>query len=172
MLEDDEILLATDRGVEVHQVRQLQPESIGGLGLLIRRGLGGLGALGKISGLGHQGIELGLGGCLRGIVRCLLQGTLERADLLADELLAIAQLIEVGLGRPLGDIGLNEAVDDRDVFATAALGLADPIGVGAQNLGIDHGHSLRGTVRRDRARGVRAASRGTHRAVAPGKGAI
>ena len=56
MLEDDEILLATDRGVEVHQVGQLQPESIGGLGLLVGRGLGGLGALGKISGLGHQGI--------------------------------------------------------------------------------------------------------------------
>jgi hypothetical protein len=172
MLEDDEILLATDRGVEVHQVRQLQPQSIGGLGLLIRCGFGSLGALGKISGLGHQGIELGLGGCLRGIIGCLLQGALERADLLANELLAVAQLIEVGLSRPLGDIGLNEAVDYRDVFATAALGLADPIGVGAQNLGIDHGHSLRGTVRRDRARGVRAASRGGLQAIAPIPGVI
>ena len=49
----------------------------------------------------------------RGIVGRLLQCTLQRADLLAQQLLLVAELVEGGLRLTLGDIGGDELVDAR-----------------------------------------------------------
>ena len=146
-LQDGEVLLAADRRLEVDEVRDLQPQRIDLLAGLISRLLRSLDLLGQLLGLGHERVQLLLSRCAGGVVRCLLEGALQRADLLAQHLLLVAQLVEGRLRLALGDVGRDEVVDEFHALPAATLGLADPVGVGSQDGGIDHGLSLGGGVR-------------------------
>ena len=134
MLDDGEVGLAANGRLEAHDIAHLQPERIGEGLHLVGLGACGLDLVGQGARLRHERIELGL---LRG-VRRLLQRALKRPDLLADLLLGRAQFIEPEAGRALGDISLDEAVDEGDVLAAASLGFAQGIGIGAKNRGVNH----------------------------------
>ncbi len=127
VLEDDEVLLAADRGVGVEQVGQLpeQPLRLGvGLGLL---GVGGL----------HLGGEHG--GALEQLRLLLALGL---GDQLAQLLLLVAQLVEAGTGRPAALVGTEERVDKADVLSSGALRSAHTVGVLTKQAKVNHRASL------------------------------
>ena len=108
VLDDDEVVLAADRGVRVDEVRQLA-EQRGGLGLgRDATRLGGLDALGEVGRAGHGGVDLGL---RRGplVVGRLLQPALQVPDVLRQRVLLAAQRAERGLGGTPQLVGVERA---------------------------------------------------------------
>ncbi len=126
-LQDDEVLLAADRHVRVHEVAQLEREALGLLVRLVLLGVGRLDVGGELARLLEQ---LGL----------LVAGGL--GDELAERLLLGTQLVEADAGRPAPLVGGQESVDERDVLSTGALGRAHTVGVLTEQAKVNHATRL------------------------------
>ncbi|CAG7651095.1 hypothetical protein SBRY_50523 [Actinacidiphila bryophytorum] len=135
LLQDDEVLLAADRGVGVDDVAQFEQQPLGLFRRLVLLGVGGLDRGGQLAGPAQQ---LGLLVALR------------LGDQLAERLLLGAQLVEAGAGRPAPFVGGEQGVDERDVLSTGALGRAHTVGVLTKQAKVDHGYRLPGRGRRPR----------------------
>lgn len=122
-LQDDEVLLAADRDVGVHEVVELEEEPLGLLVRLVLLGVGRLDVGGQLTGLLEQ---LGL---------LVTRGP---GDQLAERLLLGAQLVEAEAGRPAPLVGGEEGVDERDVLSTGALGGANTVGVLTEQAKVNH----------------------------------
>lgn len=122
-LQDDEVLLAADRDVGVHEVAELEDEPLGLLVRLVLLGAGGLDRGRELAGLLQQ---LGL----------LVAGRL--GDQLAERLLLGTELVEADAGRPAPLVGGEEGVDERDVLSTGALGGANTVGVLTEQAKVNH----------------------------------
>lgn len=122
-LQDDEVLLAADRDVGVHEVAELEEEALGLLVRLVLLGVGRLDVGGEPARLLEQ---LGL----------LVGGGL--GDELADALLLGTQLVEADAGRPAPLVGGEEGVDKGDVLSTGALGGANTVGVLTKQAKVNH----------------------------------
>lgn len=135
LLQDDEVLLAADRGVGVDDVAQFEQQPLGLLGRFVLLGVGRLDRGRQLAGPPQQ---LGL------LV------TLSLGDQLAEPLLLGAQLVETGPGRPAAFVGGEQGVDECDVLSTGALGGAHTVGVLTKQAKVDHGYRLPGRGRRPR----------------------
>lgn len=122
-LQDDEVLLAADRDVGVHEVAELEQEALGLLVCLVLFGVGGLDGGGELAGLLQQ---LGL----------LVPGRL--GDQLAERLLLGTELVEADAGRPAPLVGRQESVDERDVLSTGALRRTHTVGVLTELAKVNH----------------------------------
>ena len=140
-LELYEIVLSAGGGALLHDVGQqsLDPVDLGGGGLL---GLLGVldGLLQRTGGLEQRRALLG-----RGL-----------SDLLAVGLLLAAGVVGGRDGRPARLVGGQQLVDQRRVLTTGALGVADDVGVLAEQLEIDHAPQPSGPTRPARAATVAA----------------
>lgn len=122
-LQDDEVLLAADRDVGVHQVAEPEEEPLGLLVRLVLFGLGGLDVGLELLGLLQQ-----LGALVRGGF----------GDQLAERLLLGTQLVEADAGRPAPLVGGEKGVDERDILSTGALGGANTVGVLTEQAKVNH----------------------------------
>lgn len=135
LLQDDEVLLAADRGVGVDEVAQFEQQPLGLLGRFVLLGVGGLDRGRQLAGPPQQ----------FGLLVALRLG-----DQLAQPLLLGAQFVEAGPGRPAPFVGGEQGVDKRDVLSTGALRSAHTVGVLTKQAKVDHGYRLPGRGRRTR----------------------
>lgn len=122
-LQDDEVLLAADRDVGMHEVAEQEREALGLLVGLVLLGVGRLDVGGQLARLLQQ---LGL---------LVARGL---GDELAERLLLGTELVEADAGRPAPLVGRQERVDERDVLSTGALGRAHTVGVLTEQAKVNH----------------------------------
>ena len=91
------------------------------------------------SGIGHEGVHFALGSGFGGWNCCLLEGTLQGPNSFAEGILPPPQILELLLGRSPGDVSGHQIINQAHVFTAAALGFANPLRIGAQDQGVNHG---------------------------------